>query len=131
MQVSYDEQDDVLFMREGEPGETCAGLLSTSGLVAVELATEDGHDVIGIVAIGASGYMSPWKGYDAEHDILTIGETTDDPAFITENGEFVGYWQPYDGDPNDFWDPIGVAIRHASKHLAPVLARLSDRQPAG
>ena len=131
MHVSYDDEHDVLFMREGEPGATHAGLSSGTDDVAVELATEDGHDVIGIIAIGASGYLSPWKGYDAERDILTIGETTDDPAFITENGEFVGYWQPYDGDPNDFWDPIGVAIRHASKHLAPVIARLSARQPAG
>ena len=93
MRVSYDEKDDVPHMTTGQRAATCAGLLSATDDVALELATSDGHDVIGIIAVGASGYFSPWKGYDAERDILTIGKTTDDPDLITENGDFVGYWQ--------------------------------------
>ena len=125
MRVSYDETDDVLRLTTGQRVATCAGLLSATDDVALELATEYGHDVIGIVALGASGYLSPWKGYDADRDILTIGKTTDDPQLITENGDFIAYWQPRDIELDGPRDPIGVAIRQASKHLAPVIASLS------
>ena len=86
MKVSYDEENDVLVLTTKQRGPVCAGLLSATDDVAVELATEDGHDVVGLIAIGASAYLSPWKGYDADRDILTIGKTTDDPELITENG---------------------------------------------
>ena len=39
---------------------------------------------------------------------------------ITENGDFVGYWQPYEDEPDAFMDPVGVLLRNASKHLAAV-----------
>ena len=124
MRVSYDEKDDVPHMTTGQRAATCAGLLSATDDVALELATSDGHDVIGIIAVGASGYFSPWKGYDAERDILTIGKTTDDPDLITENGDFVGYWQTDEEEPDGFRHPVGVAIRRASVHLAKVLDAL-------
>ena len=128
MQVSYDAMDDVLHLTTGQRVATCAGLLSATDDVALELASSDGYDVVGIIAIGASGYLSPWKGYDAERDILTIGKTTKNLDFITENGDFVGYWQAAATAPNEVRDPIGVAIRHASKHLAPVIASLAETE---
>ena len=125
MKVSYDEENDVLVLTTKQRGPVCATLSSATDDVAVELATEDGHDVVGLIAIGASAYFSPWKGYDADRDILTIGKTTDDPELITENGDFIAYWQASESYPDDPMNPIGVAIKQASKHLAPVIASLS------
>ena len=36
---------------------------------------------------------------------------------ITTDGDFVGYWQPYEHAPDEVPDPIGVEIKHLSKHV--------------
>ena len=122
MQVIYDQEADVLRIVNGQPISDTASLLRGPD-VAVDVATFNGHDVIGFTVIGASAYLPLGLGYDAKSDILTIGETTDDPELITENGDFVGYWAALNPEPDGFRDPIGVALRQASKYLAPVLAK--------
>ena len=121
MKVIYDQAVDVLRIIGGQPVADTASLLRGPD-VAVDLATYDGHDVIGFTVIGASAYLPLGLGYDAQSDTLTIGETTDDPALITENGDFIGYWQVGANEPNGFRDPIGVALRQASRYLESVIA---------
>ena len=121
MKAIYDQAVDVLRIIDGQPVADTASLLRGPD-VAVDVATCNGHDVIGFTVIGASAYLPLGLGYDAQSDILTIGETTIDPALITENGDFIGYWQVYADEPNGFRDPIGVALRQASKYLASVIA---------
>ena len=118
--VTYDEKVDVLRVTSDQVGKTSAGLLRGPD-AAVDLASEDGYDVVGLEVIGASALFPPAQGYDAKTDILTIGEINDDPQLTTENGDFVGYWEA--AEPGEIRDPIGVALRHASKHLADLLGQ--------
>ncbi len=117
MSLSYNKEDDILSITTKTPAATSAALLYDGG-IAVDLATEDGYEVVGVVVMGASLYIQFGKGYDPETDILLMVRKTNDPAFITENWDFVGYWQADKIDPTAFQDPIGVAIKQASKHFA-------------
>jgi uncharacterized protein YuzE len=124
MRVIYDKEADVLRIIGEQPVADTASLLRGPD-AAVDTATFGGYDVIGLIVIGASAYLPLGRGYDADRDILTIGETTDDPALVTENGDFVGYWEVCELGPDGLRDPIGVALRDASKHLAPVITSLT------
>ena len=66
-------------------------------------------------------YIPLGLGYDSETDTLIMGTKTNDPTLITETGDFIGYWKLDEDDSNGARDPIGVALKHASKHLAEVL----------
>lgn len=118
MLVSYDQQANVLRVTTDTPAATAASLLHDPG-VAVELATADGHDyIVGLIVMGASAYIPFGKSYNAETDTLLIGRKTGDPKLTTENGDIIGYWEVDEDDPEGFRDPIGIAIRQASKHFA-------------
>ncbi|MCY4651927.1 MAG: DUF2283 domain-containing protein [Dehalococcoidia bacterium] len=124
MWVLYDQQVDVLRIMTDTPEAICASLLYDHN-IAVSLATEDGHDIVGLEILGASAFIPLGnRGYDAETDTLTMGRTTGDPDLITENGDLVAYWQVDEEYPDRFRDPVGVAIRRASVHLAKVSAEL-------
>ena len=119
MHVSYDSEANVLQVATETPGGTAASLLHDPG-VAVELATHDGHDIVGLIVIGASAYLPLGNGcneYNADTDTLLIGKKTNDPSLISRNGDIVGYWRVDEDDPDGFRDPIGVAVKHASKHF--------------
>ena len=119
MLVSYDQQANVLRVTTDAPAATAASLLDDPG-VAVELATADGHDIVGLIVMGASAYIPFGKSYNAKTDTLLIGRKTGDPKLTTENGDIVGYWEVDEDDPDGFRDPIGIAIRQASKHFSTV-----------
>ena len=123
MLVSYDKEANVLHVTTEAPKATAASLLDDPG-IAVELVTWDGHEIVGLIVMGASAYIPLGLGYDSDTDTLFMGMKTSDPAHITETGDFVGYWQLDEDNPNGACDPIGVALKHASKHLAEVLAEV-------
>ena len=126
MELDYNSLDDVLHLGpEGKVEDGCA-LLDNPGIVLLT-STEGGCDIVGAVIMAASYYLSLRRSYDVKSDTVLLGKVTDDPALITKNGDFVGYWKPDKDDPNGLWEPIGVAIKQASKHLAPVLATLPKR----
>ena len=125
MKATYDVESDVLRVYSGQRSAEGASFLRGPD-AAVFLGTEGGHDVVGFLVLGASAYLPLGEGYDAGSDTLTIGETTDVPELVTENGDFIGYWEVDVLEPDGFRDPIGVAIRRASEHLAPVLAALQQ-----
>ncbi len=127
MRVHYDREVDVLDIRTGEHYADTFTLRNDDN-VAVDIA-DNGRDVVGFLVIGASRFLPLQRGYDAKSDVLTIGETTDDPAMLAESGDFVGYWQPDEYCPDEFLEPIGVAVRQASKHLAPILAAGESATP--
>ena len=111
---SYDTAHGTLRMSTGQPSTTFEDL-GGDVYKFVELNGDD-RGVIGIVVQHAEPYVALEKGYDAVMDTLTIGKTTDNPNLISENGDFVGYWQPETGDPHSL-EPIGVTLRNASQHL--------------
>ena len=98
---------------------TSSSLLDDPDIV-VDLSEPEGHDIVGLGIMWASGYLPLKKGYDPEADTLLLGQQITSPRLITENGDFVGYWQPYEDEPDAFMDPVGVLLRNASKHLAVV-----------
>ena len=124
MKANYDVEADVLSLTTGVPPATSASLLDDPDVV-VDLAESDGHDIVGLVVMWASAYLPLKKGYDSETDTLLIGVKNDSPSLITENDDFVGYWQADEDEPDSFMDPVGVMIRNASKHLAPVTINLT------
>ena len=120
MRVDYDRDANVLHVTTETPAATAASLLDEPS-VAVELAAEDGHDIVGIIVMGASAYLplpKDCKEYCVETDTLFIGEKAIDPNLVTRNGDIVGYWRKDEDDPDGFRDPIGVAIERASRHLS-------------
>lgn len=117
MLVSYDRQVNVLRISTDTPAATAASLLDDPG-IAVELATADGHDIVGLIVMGASAYVPFGEAYNAETDTLLIGRKTGDPKLTIENGDIIGYWKVDEDDPDGFRDPIGIAIKRASKHFA-------------
>ena len=120
--VRYDNEIDALRVATDRVGATSSSLWHNSDIV-VDLVTEDGHDIVGLGVMCASLYLPLGKkGYDADTDTLLMGDSTSDPALITENGDFIGYWKVFEGDPDGFRAPVGVAIKNASVHLAEVVA---------
>ena len=125
MRIRYSREDDYLRLITQTPSAVSASLLDDPG-VALDLATEDGHEIVGVEVLGISAYLPLGnRGYDAEADILTMGKTATDPELITENGDLVAYWHVDEYEPDGYRDPIGVAIRRASVHLAKVSEKLS------
>ena len=121
MRVHYDDDADVLHITTEKRSADAASLLDDPNVV-VKLATLDGHDIVGLIVMWASSYVH--SGHDTESDTLLIGKTACSSDLITENGDLVVYWQVDEEDPDGYRDPIGVAIRRASVHLAKVSAEL-------
>ena len=127
MRATYDEAEDILTLSNGQPDAVSASFLrGPDG--ALHLGTEEGHDVVGFILLGASAYLPCARGtacdYDANADVLTIGEAVEDPALVTENGDFVGYWARDEADPDGVRHPVGVAVRRASVNLGKVVKAL-------
>ena len=146
LRVSYDQEFDILY---ANTGERCYDGASITDLfdVAAEIKTKGGYDLAGLIIMGDTYYLSPWfipvqearpanagdrqlSSYNPATDTLTFGFTTDDPAMITQDNEYlVGYWQP-DPEDADYFPLIGVSLLNASKHLAPFFTRV-EPPPAG
>ena len=125
MRTIYSPEDDYLRLVTQMPSAVSASLLDDPGIV-LDLSTEHGHEVVGVEILGISTYVPLGKnGYDADTDTLTMGRTTIDPELITQNGDLIGYWHADKHDPGGYRDPIGVAIRRASVHLAKVSEKMS------
>ena len=109
--------------------------LGANSNIIVEVGEQHAQDVVGILMIFASYKVAPyfrvagekeplWAGrdeftrYDPATDTLTWGDTTDAPGMVSHAGDIIVYWQPDPDDDADF-DPIGVSLRNAAKHLAP------------
>lgn len=121
MRVHYDDDADVLHITTEKRSADAASLLDDPNVV-VKLATLDGHDIVGLIVMWASSYVH--SEHDTESDTLLIGKTACNSDLVTENGDLVVYWQVDEEDPDGYRDPIGVALRHASVHLAKVSAEL-------
>ena len=73
----------------------------------------------------AGGYLglTPAHGYDAETDTLTIGKSVEGAAFKVANGDLVVHWGYAEDDSEpEFYTPVAVQVKNASKNLAPATA---------
>ena len=121
MIVSYDKESDILYVAIGERYHVQE--LEYDSSVLVLLVGDDPEFPCNLAGIEISGASHVWpigdKGYDAENDVLTLGTTADAPELVTENGDIIGHWGEDPYDPKDCV-PIGVSLRRASRHLAPL-----------
>ena len=146
----YDPAADVLDISSGRNVVAATPLAAAAlGDIAVETGSDDSRDTVGLIMLGASGYVAPYFQlrragapfkagdpehirYDRETDTLTWGTTTDDLEMVSRVGDLTAYWQP---DPyflerdEPLFDPIGLSLRNAAKHLAPWFAPVE--LPAG
>ena len=127
MKVAYDRQHDLLDFSTGVHTVEGASIEDDPGVV-LHFGTDEGTDVVALTVMGASYWFR--KGYDEASDTWLLGDTTSDPSLITKDGDFVSYWKPDEYDPDELPDPIGVEIKHVSKHLAGVRRQLVERRAA-
>ena len=144
--VSYDPDPDVDVLNITIAQRPWGGwsLKSNSNFI-VKVGEENAQDVVGILIIYASYKVAPyfrvaeekelrWAGrdgfvrYDPATDTLTWGAATAAPGMVSQAGDLTVYWQPDPEDAADF-DPIGVSLLNAAKHLAPYFERVEP--PAG
>ena len=123
MRVVYDPEADILSLHTDGTVAMSASLLTAPDVV-LDLDTEDGYGVVGLMVMWADalGYLGLEQGYDAEADTLLLGTKVDDPNLVTENGDLVAYWQASPGD--EVMDPVGALVRNASIHLDPACVKL-------
>ena len=130
--VDYDPYDNILTLGTGAAPFAGLSIADTLNIV-VETGYKGDHDVVGICIMGAAGYLSPYfkilekdgerryrpgknpiASYDKGTDTLLFGTATSDPDMTSLAGEYIEvYWQ--EDEP---LEPLGVALRDASKHLS-------------
>ena len=125
MRVRYDPEVDALRVTTETPEAVCESLWDPEHHdVVVDLAAEDGLDIVGLDVMWASIYLPLGKrGYDAKTDTLLMGRATTEPELISENGDIIGYWERDKDEPDGCLNPIGVAINRASVHLGRVVPK--------
>ena len=137
--VRYDNEVDVLEINTGRPPVVSASLEEDMN-VAVKIGTRGGHDIVGVLLIHATSFLSPyfapssdmthtidgWRkhpaaSYDRKSDRLDFGCTDTAPDFTTSTGgQLFAHWEPDKSNPDGIpWRIIGVSIREVSQHLAP------------
>ena len=142
--VRYDPEADVLDLRTGRVSYGATPLEGPElDFIAVESAGENDRDLVGVLIIFAASYMAPYfrlrrekapprvgnpehTRYDPDTDTLTWGITADDPEMVSQAGDLTAYWQPEEDSTEDdpFFEPIGLSLGNASKHLAPHFVRV-------
>lgn len=126
MEFKYDQENNILYTVSD--CRICDSYyLADTADVVVLAGSDAGRDVAGLVVMAAAYHLSLEGGYDSQTDTFLFGRVANDPVMITKTGDFVGYWQPDKDEPNGFWEPVGVAIRQASKHLGALLDVLSKQ----
>ena len=126
MLVSYDDDVRVDILSVSSAVSDGSYELECDRGVVVHLANDEGREIVGFFIMGASHYLPLGKkGYDAKTDTLMLGKITDSPEFITQSGDFIGYWGPDPDFPDEPNVPIGVALKRASVHLAEVSAQIA------
>ena len=82
-----------------------------------------------VLCVSAYIPLSPDRGYNADTDTLTFGAADKKAELVVANGDLVAHWG-YDEDDcaPEFYIPVAVELRNASRHLDPVISRLAENQ---
>ena len=123
----YDPETDAIWFITGDPHDETDEIDYCHGhILDYDSAT---YKPTSFELLSASWYLdlSPERGYDASTDTLTFGDGIARSEFTVANGDLVAHWAfalPEDDPEPEFYIPVAVQLRNASKHLAPVLAAL-------
>ena len=139
LRVTYDPHPKVDALGIYTERRSACGTDMPGAHIIVHSGTwEDSRDIVSVEILFVSGYVAPYfqlsregapfdagdperTRYDRETDTLTWGTVADIPEMVSHAGDLTAYWRP---DPDfeeeeNFFEPIGVALRNASKHLSP------------
>ena len=129
LQVSkYDAESNAIAFNTGDPHDETDEIDYWNGHILDYDSTTYKPTSFELV-LCASGYLalSGDHGYDADTDTLTFGDGIGRSQFSVANGDLVAHWAyslPEDDPEPEFYVPVAVQLRNASKHLAPVIAGL-------
>ena len=127
---NYDPKNDALTLASGE-SRRASVLLESGGHAVIDLPDEESYVAVGLEVFGISAYLPLGKrGYSETKDVLTIGDDVASATLIAENDDLIAYWRSDESDPQDM-APIGLGLRNASKHLAPLMSDLRYSPDAG
>ena len=143
--VTYDPDPMVDAMRIYIPRRSAGGIELPGEHIIIHSGTwEDNRDIVEAEFLFVSGYVAPYfqlnqpgapfkagdpehTRYDRETDTLTWGTTTDDPEMVSQAGDLTAYWQLdlcLSEEDEPFFEPIGLSLRNAAKHLYPHFVRV-------
>ena len=128
LQVSeYGAEDDTIILTTGDPHDETDEINYRFGHVLdYDSATYKPTAFELLLCVSAYIPLSPDRGYNPEADTLIFGEGDAKAELVVANGDLVAYWAYDEEDPEpEFYIPVAVEIRNASKHLAPVIASLA------
>ena len=129
LQVSeYDcEADAVWIIAEGKADATDEINYKFGHVLDYDSATYKPVALELVLCVSAYIPLLPEHGYDTETDTLTFsGKGCERTELVTANEDLVAHWAYDDEDPDpEFYIPVAVELRNASKHFAPVIARLT------
>ena len=124
LQTRYSQEDDIVLIATSERGE---GSCDVEGhyWTTVVLPFGGGYKPVASEIMFASDLMplGANKGYSSGTDTLVIGQDKSPATLIEENDDLAAYWCS-DDTPGDL-SLVAVSLRNASKHLAPVMAKLA------
>ena len=122
LRIHYSPEDDIVMLYTAEEGE---GSYDVEGhhWSRVILPSGGGYKPVALEVMFASDLMplETNAGYCAKTDTLVIGDGKASTTLVEENGDLTAYWLPEEDAPDDL-SLVGVALRRASAHLAPVIA---------
>ena len=120
LELFYTPEDDAVFLSSQVRSHFGADLPDDCGVIVRHL--EDAYDPVELEVLGISAYLplETNDGYCAETDTLTFGRALTDANVVIERDDLIAYWLP-DGYSSNELALTAVALRNASKHLAPVI----------
>ena len=130
LQVSeYGADDDTIILTTGDPHDETDEINYRFGHVLdYDSATYKPTALELLMCVSAYIPLSPERGYNLEKDTLIFGEGAAKAELVVPNGDLVAYWAYDEEDPEpEFYIPVAVELRNASKHLAPAIASLAKR----
>ena len=130
LRVKYSPEDDIVLLTTSERGEGSCDV-EDHYWTTVILPFGGGYKPVALDIMFVRDLM-PLEtnvGYCSETDTLVIGEGKDTATLVEENDDLTAFWCP-DEYPDDL-KLVAVSLRQASKHLAPVLANLSEETLCG
>ncbi len=128
LQVSeYDPECDTIYLTTGDPHDETDEINYRFGHVLdYDSATYKPTAFELLLCVRAYIPLSPEHGYDPETDTLIFGDRAAKAELVVANGDLVAHWAYDDEDPEpEFYIPIAVELRNASKHLAAVIDALT------
>ena len=128
LQVSdYGRDDDTIILTTGDPHDETDEINCRPGhILDYDSATYKPTAFELLLCASAYIPLSTERGYSPEVDTLVFGEGVAKAKLVVENGDLVAHWAYDEDDPEpEFYVPVAVEIRNASKHLAPVIASIS------